>query len=359
MNIGIPTEVMAGENRIALTPTACKQLHKTGHRLFVQHNAGRASGYTDDEYQSAGCESVSTIEEVYAKTELVIKVKQPLAQDLACLKKRHTVFCYFHLAANHKLIQQLCHIGITAIPFESITDEHHNLPLLAPMSAIAGRIAVFRGASLLFKNRGGRGILLGGLDESHNEIEVGNVVIVGAGVAGSHAVDAAVNVGANIDVFDLDNSRLATLKTKYPQIKTQYSTLPAVAQSCINADLVIGAVLLAGRRAPVILKESTIGKMRQGSVIIDIAIDQGGCVENIEVTDNEKLFIVKHGVLQSAVPNMPAVVPRTASQALSNAILPYVHRIADDSIYNADIKNAIAIRSGGIVDTVLKQEIAA
>lgn len=360
MNIGIPKEIMTGESRVALTPTACAQLQKHGHRVFIQQDAGRASGYDDDEYLTAGCEIADNLSAVYDAAELIVKVKQPLEQDLLHLDKHHTVFSYLHLAADHELIRQLCSIGLTAIPFESVKDDNRQLPLLAPMSAIAGRIATIRGASLLFRNRGGSGILLGGIggraDNNHSDIDAGNVAILGAGVAGSHAISTAVELGADVDVFDLDTTRLDRLKQQHPNITTHLSTTDTIAEVCADADLIIGAVLLAGRRAPVVLKESVIEQMRSGSVIIDIAIDQGGCVENIEATDSERLFFSRHGVLHSAVPNMPAAVPRTATQALSTAILPYVARIADGHMDDADIRAAIAIENGAVIDEVLARE---
>ncbi len=358
MNIGIPKEIMTGESRVALTPAACAPLVEAGHTVFVQGGAGLASGYADAEFAAAGCQLLDTLEQVYVEAQLIVKVKQPLAADLACLRAHHIVFSYFHLAADHALIERLCDIGLTAIPFESVRDEAGALPLLAPMSAIAGRIAVMRGATLLFRNRGGRGVLLGGIDNTGAGIEAGNVVVLGAGVAGRHAVATASNLCADVTVFDLDEAKLADLQQRYPPIHTVLSNADAVAQACLEADLVIGAVLVAGRRAPVVVPDTVVRNMREGSVIVDIAIDQGGCVEGIEATDSDTLYKVKHGVLQSAVPNMPAATPRTATQALANVVAPCVRCIADGEMNDA-LRRAIVISDGRIIDPVLQQEVAA
>jgi alanine dehydrogenase len=362
MNIGIPKEIMMGEGRIALTPEACQSLIKAGRSVFVEKSAGLNSGYTDMDYKQMGAELVDTAQQLYASSQLIVKVKQPLVQDIACLRSDHVLFCYLHLAADLTLIQTLCDIGISAIPFESVTDEQGGLPLLAPMSQVAGRIAVMRGASLLFRNRGGRGVLLGGIDGS----DAGRVVVLGAGVAGSHAVAVAVALGAKVDVLDLNENKLQQLKLLYPSIKTYLSTSEIVEILCVEADLVIGAVLLAGRRAPVVLKQSVVKQMHAGSVIVDIAIDQGGCVEGIHATSSEALCYLEHGVIHTAVPNMPATVARTASQSLSSAILPYVDALASSDLdvmaesTSSTLRalyRGLAIYQGEVVDEVLLHEI--
>ncbi len=362
MKIGIPLEIMTGEGRVALTPDACKTLVAAGHTVYIQQHAGLISGYSDAEYVAAGVRVIAGAEALYAATRLIVKVKQPLPEDIRYLKDEHTVFGYFHLAADPALVQTLCDSGITAIPFESVRDADGHLPLLAPMSQVAGRIATMRGASLLFRNRGGRGVLLGGVDGS----ESGRVLVLGAGVAGSHAVAVAVALGAQVDVLDLNESKLQQLKQQYPVINTHLSTPEQVEQLSVQADVVVGAVLLAGRRAPVVLKQSMIRQMNEGSVIVDIAIDQGGCVQGIEQTSSEQLCYLKYGVIHSAVPNMPAAVPRTASQSLSSAILPYVQTLADYAVNQLPraesglaqaLYRAIAIENGAIVDTVLQAEM--
>jgi len=364
MKIGIPLEVMTGEGRVALTPDACKTLVNAGHEVYVQYCAGLNTGYADADYQHCGVALVDTAQQLYEAAQLIVKVKQPLEHDLRYLRAHHVVFSYLHLAADLNLIEKLCEIGLTAIPFESVSDEHGSLPLLAPMSQVAGRLSVMRGATLLFRNRGGRGVLLGGVDGT----DPGRVVVLGAGVAGRHAVSVAVALGARVDVLDLKEKKVQMLKKQYPAIHTHLSTPELVESLCPQADLVIGAVLLAGRRAPVVLKQSVVKRMHPGSVIVDIAIDQGGCVEGIRSTSSEELFYVASGVLHSAVPNMPAAVARTASQSLSSAILPYVQILAGSDIAGLEqsgddrglrLQQAIAIQQGKVVDVVLQKEMAA
>ncbi len=367
MNIGISQEIMTGEGRVALTPEACKTLIDAGHTVYVQRGAGIESGYADMDYQSSGAVLVDSAQQLYQAAQLIIKVKQPLPQDIRYLRSDHVIFSYLHLAADLPLINTLCGIGLCAIPFESVTDERGSLPLLAPMSRVAGRISVIRGASLLFRNRGGRGVLLGGVDGADS----GRVVVVGAGVAGRHAVGVAAALGAKVDVLDLKQRKLELLKQRFPAIETHLSTPELIETLCVQADLVIGAVLLAGRRAPVVLKQSVVKQMNPGSVIVDIAIDQGGCVEGIRCTSSEELCYIHNGVIHSAVPNMPAAVARTSSQSLSSAILPYVKTLASmnlaehgcaelnkaESQQAQALQRAIAIQQGEVVDDVLRQEI--
>ena len=363
MKIGVPLEIMTGEKRVALTPAACKTLVQAGHVVYLQHDAGVSSGYSDADYIDSGAEIVANAQQLYASARLIIKVKQPLEQDIRYLTEQHILFSYLHLAADVALIHTLCDIGLTAVPFESISDDTGALPLLAPMSQVAGRIAAIRGASLLFTNRGGRGVLLGGVDGADS----GRVVVLGAGVAGSHAVAVLAALGAKVDVLDLAAAKLESLKHSYPVIQTHLSDAKSIESLCVQADLVVGAVLLAGRRAPVVLKQSVVKQMNPGSVIVDIAIDQGGCVEGIRSTSSEELCYVEHGVIHSAVPNMPAAVARTSSQSLSSAILPYVLTLAAtdiDALKKVDsrqalaIHAAIAIHRGEVVDEILRQELA-
>ena len=361
MKIGIPKEIMMGEGRIPLTPEACRSLIDNGHSVFVQKCAGISSGYPDDEYQQSGVQLLDSAQALYESAQLIIKVKQPLEQDIDHLHSNHVMFSYLHLAADLPLVKTLCDKGVAAIPFESVVDENGQLPLLTPMSQVAGRIAAIRGASLLFRNRGGRGVLLGGIAGA----DAGRVVILGAGVAGSHALAVAVALGAKVDVLDLDDVKLQSLKQQYPTIETHLSTAETVETLCVDADLVIGAVLLAGRRAPVVLSQSVVKQMNPGSVIVDIAIDQGCCVEGIHATTSEQLSYIEHGVIHSAVPNMPATVARTSSQSLSSAILPYVQALAGthiDAMATSELPlqqalhRAMAVYQGDIVDAVLQRE---
>ena len=354
MKIGIPKESMAGEGRVALIPADCCALINDGHKVCIEQRAGVISGYADSAYRDVGVEILDSAEALYGAAELIVKVKQPLEHDLRYLRQHHLLFSYLHLAADKKLVEQLCNVGLTAIPFEAVTSDSGGHPLLAPMSAIAGRLSIIRGARLLFSTTGGRGVLLGGIDGA----DTGRVVILGAGVAGSHAMTTALGLSAEVHVLDLSENKLAALKNKYPEIITHLSEPSAIARVCEQADLVIGAVMIAGRRAPAVLTEEMIKGMPEGSVIVDIAIDQGGCVEDICMTNSEELAYTAHGVIHSAVPNMPGAVPRTASQSLSSAVTPYVERLASGGLADdVVLQAAIAVQAGKVVDPVLREEI--
>lgn len=354
MKIGIPKESMSGEGRVALVPNDCRGLIKQGHAVCIEHGAGVSSGYADSDYKSIGVEILLSAAALYEAAQLIVKVKQPLDHELQYMRSDQLVFSYLHLAADKQLVNQLCEIGLTAIPFESIANNNGEHPLLAPMSAIAGRLAVIRGARYLLSLFGGRGVLLGGVDGADR----GRVVVLGVGVAGSHAVTTALGLNAEVHVFDLNQDRLNSLKKDFPEIVIHLSEPSAIANACEQADLVVGAVMVAGRRAPTVLTKEMIKGMPEGSVIVDIAIDQGGCVEDIRLTSSEKLVYKADGVIHSAVPNMPGAVPRTASQSLSTVVAPYVLRLAAGELDDcAELQAAIAIRDGKIVDEVLRDEV--
>lgn len=354
MKIGIPKESMPGEGRVALVPADCRKLVDEGFAVCLEQDAGLSSGYADSVYEEAGVEILPTAEALYAAAQLVVKVKQPLEHDLQFLRQDHLVFSFLHLAADKPLVEQLCRIGLTAIPFESVTNDSGGHPLLAPMSAIAGRLSVIRGARFLMSLSGGRGILLGGVDGA----DTGRVVVLGVGVAGSHAVTTALGLNAEVHVFDLNEDKLNALKSSYPDVVTHMSEPAAIARVCEQADLVVGAVMVAGRKAPTVLTSEMIKGMPDGSVIVDIAIDQGGCVEDIRLTSSDELAYKAHGVIHSAVPNMPGAVPRTASQSLSAAVMPYVSRLAGGALdSDAVLRAAIAVQGGQVVDHVLREEI--
>ena len=353
MNTGIPVEIMYGEGRVALIPAACSVLTSAGHKVFMETRAGLGSGYTDEDYRNAGVEIVDNQESLYESADLIVKVKQPLEEGLKHLLARHTVFSFLHLAPQPVLTRQLCDIGLTAIAFESVVDNSGHRPLLAPMSGIAGRLAVIGGAGYLFQNNGGKGILLGGVDTADS----GKVVVLGAGVAGEHAVEAASSIGASVTVFDLNQDRLEQIVSRYQNCTGKLSSEQAVADEVSGADLVVSAVMVAGRRAPVVIRESMVESMSRGSVIVDIAIDQGGSVENIQATSYEQPVYMRHGVLHHAVPNMPGAVPRTASQALTSAVLPYVLELLQKGITGSGLKAATAVQNGDVVDPVLKEEL--
>lgn len=354
MKIGIPKETMRGEGRVALVPVDCKMLVDAGYHVCIEQGAGVASGYLDEHYHAAGVEILDSAEALYKAAQLIVKVKQPLPHDLQYLRSDHLLFSFLHLAADKPLVEQLCQLGLTAIPFETVTNDAGEHPLLAPMSAVAGRLSIIRGARLLFSTSGGRGVLLGGVDGA----ECGRAVVIGAGVAGSHAVSTALELEAEVHVFDLLESRLAELKAQYPKLITHLSEPGVIAEVCAQADLVVGAVMVPGRRAPVVLTHEMISSMPDGSVIVDIAIDQGGCVEDIKVTDAEELAYTSQGVIHSAVPNMPGAVPRTAAQSLSAAIAPYVYKLAGEGLAgDSALQKAVAVSGGQVVDPVLAEEL--
>ena len=353
MNTGIPLEVMYGEGRVALVPNACAAITAAGHRVYMETGAGLGSGYNDQDYIAAGVEIVDDKEALFEAAELIVKVKQPLEEGLRHLHKKHCVFSFLHLAPQPVLTRQLCDIGLTAIAFEAVVDESGSRPLLAPMSSIAGRLAVMAGANHLFQHNGGKGVLLGGIDSTDR----GKVVVLGAGVAGEHAVAAAASLGAQVTVFDLDADRLQRLVLRHQSCTGRLSNDAAVADEIADADLVVSAVMVAGRRAPVVIRQDMIATMSAGSVIVDIAIDQGGSVENIQATSYEQPVYRHRDVLMQAVPNMPGAVPRTASQALSSAVLPYVIEILEKGVENSRLQGAIAVRNGTVVDPVLREEL--
>ncbi len=353
MNTGIPRETMYGEGRVALVPAACAQLTSSGHKVYLESGAGLGSGFTDHDYENAGVAIVEDKAELFAAAELIVKVKQPLEAALRYLQAKHCVFSFLHLAPQPELTKQLCNIGITAIAFEAVVDAAGARPLLAPMSSIAGRLAILAGSNYLFQNNGGRGVLLGGIEHA----EQGKVVVIGAGVAGDHAIDTAHALGAQITVFDLNQQRLQQISSRYHDCKALISTEQAIADEVSAADLVVSAVMVAGRRAPTVVKASMVSAMREGSVIVDIAIDQGGSVENIRATSYEQPVYRHNGVLYHAVPNMPGAVPRTASQALSSAILPYVVELIEKGVDDSRLKAATAVQNGVVVDPVLREEL--
>lgn len=330
MNIGIPKEIKALEGRVSLTPDACSVLVKAGHRVFLETKAGQLSGFSDDQYRQLGVNIVETAKQLYDSARLIVKVKEPVEGDLRYLTGDHLLFCYLHLAASADLLQALLKTGLTAIAFETVETEDHQLPLLTPMSAIAGRLAGQVGMNLLQATNGGKGILLGGMVTTPR----GNVVVLGAGNAGSQAIDVVASMGANVTVFDLDTNKLAHLQHRYANVTTLVPTHSQLKDAVKNADLLIGAVLVAGARAPVLVDEAMIRQMEPGSVVVDIAVDQGGCIATIEPTTYENPTYERYDVIHFAVTNMPGAVPKTASQALSAAILPYVSKLAADLLYS-------------------------
>lgn len=350
MNIGIPREIKTLEHRVGLVPAACADLVHDGHRVLLESGAGEGSGFPDAEYRAVGVEVLADADALYAAAELLVKVKEPVGPELQRLHAGHTLFSYLHLAAGEALTRRLLDIGLTAIAFETVAVDGR-LPLLAPMSDIAGRIAGQVGAHLLHHPQGGKGLLLGGLPAAPR----GRVVVLGGGVAGGNAARVAAALGAQVTVFDRQRERMAEMRALGPNVEGLYPFRQALEDAVAQADLLVGAVLIPGDKAPRLVSADMVRSMQRGSVIIDIAIDQGGCVETIRPTDYADPTYVWEGVLHFAVTNMPGAVPRSASQALSAAILPDVRRLASGDWQSyAPLLEGVNVRAGELVHPVLK-----
>ena len=355
MQIGIPREIKPLEGRVALNPEACGDLVQAGHSVCVEQNAGKLSGYSDELYAAAGVTITRDAAETYGRAQLLIKVKEPVAADLALLQQDHLLFCYLHLAANPELASRLQAIGLTAVGFETVEADNRALPLLAPMSDIAGRLATQIGSNLLQQPAGGKGLLLGGLPGA----ERGRVVIIGAGNAGGNAAAMAAAMGAEVTVFDRNRERLLAMRSLGNNVTGLYPYQDAVRQAVAGADLLIGAVLKIGDRSPHVVTRSMVAAMPAGSVIVDISVDQGGCIETTRPTTYENPTYLEAGVLHFAVTNMPGAVPRSASQALSAALLPYVQLLTRaDWKTSLPLARGINIEAGRIVHPVLKESLA-
>ncbi|MDQ1914344.1 alanine dehydrogenase [Paenibacillus sp. GD4] len=337
MKIGIPKEIKNNETRVALTPEGVKQLTSEGHRVAVQQGAGSGAGFADDEYREAGALLLEDASEVWAFAELVMKVKEPLPVEYMYFRENLMLFCYLHLAADPELALALVKHKVTAIAYETV-EVNRTYPLLAPMSEIAGRMAVQLGARLLEKPQGGKGLLLSGVPG----VGRGRVTIIGGGVVGSNAAKLAIGMGADVTVIERDPQRLRYLDDLYGGLlHTRLSGETAIAEAVMQSDLVIGAVLVPGAKAPVLVKEQTVCQMAPGSVVVDVAIDQGGIFETVDrVTTHDDPYYVKHGVSHYAVPNIPGSVPRTATLALAYTTLPYVLKLASLGMQRAVSEDA-------------------
>jgi len=350
VKIGIPREIKIREGRVALVPAAVASLVANGHQVLVQHDAGILSGYDDIAYAAAGAEIVSDAPVLYAKARLIVKVKDLIAEEFLYLTSDHILFSYLHLAANAELTQALVENRATAIAFETVTDSMGGLPLLAPMSDIAGRIAIQAGANLLHYSQGGKGVLLGGVAGA----ERGRVVIIGAGMAGFNAASMAAAMGAEVTVFDRQRQPLERARAIGLNVTALYAYPDAVEQAVIEADLVVGAVLVTGQRARHVVSAKTVKAMSAGSVIVDIAIDQGGCIETSRPTSYDAPTYIVDEVIHFAVTNMPGAVPRTATQALSAVILEPLLRLCEsDWRQHDDLLAGINIDQGKIVHPAL------
>jgi alanine dehydrogenase len=325
MRIGVPKEIKNHEYRVGLVPASVRELRQAGHTVLVEANAGAGIGFSDDDYRKAGAEILATAGEIFATAEMVVKVKEPQPAECKQLRPGQLLFTYLHLAPDPEQARLLMESSCTAIAYETVTDKQGRLPLLAPMSEIAGRMAIQVGAVALQKNAGGSGVLLGGVPG----VLPGRVAVIGGGVVGTNAARMALGLGADVTVLDRSLPRLAALDDLYgPALKTVYATADAVEQAVVNADLVVGAVLVAGAAAPKLVSRADLSLMRPGSVLVDVAIDQGGCFETSHATTHADPTYVVDGVVHYCVANMPGGVARTSTQALNNATLPYVLALA-------------------------------
>ncbi len=332
MKIGIPQEILANENRVAITPGWTRSLTELGHQVFIQSGAGIPSSFHDIDYQNNGAKIVQTAEEVFAKSDIIVKVKQPLESELKLLKEHHILFTYLHLAADPSLVDGLRATGTSCIAYETIEDREGRLPLLKPMSEIAGRMSVQIGARYLergISGHPGRGILLGGA----SGVPQATVTVIGAGIVGNSALKIAVGMGAYVHVFDKNLNALARIDEMFgSRVTTIYSNSAAIEESVQRSDLVIGAALITGKKAPMLVTERMVSQMKYGSVIVDVAVDQGGCIETSEITTHENPIIVKHDVLHYGVANMPGAVPNTSTSALCNSTMPYLIKLAEKGL---------------------------
>ena len=326
MFVGVPKEIKTEEYRVGLTPFSVHELINHGHRVIVEHDAGAGIGFSDDHYRAAGAEIGATAADVWKHVDLIVKVKEPQATEFQFLRENLVLFTYLHLAPDLAQAEALLASKCIAIAYETVTDSFGGLPLLSPMSQVAGRLSVQVGAASLEKSHGGSGVLLGGVPG----VYPGKVVVIGGGVVGTNAVRMAMGREAQVSVLDTSLHRLQELDLQFGgRLNTVYSTIASLEEQVASADLVIGAVLLPGRAAPKLIKRHLLSKMKPGSVIVDVAIDQGGCVETAHATTHKNPTYVVDGVVHYCVANMPGAVPRTATLALNNATLPFVLRLAD------------------------------
>ena len=342
MNIGVPREIKRQEYRVGLTPDACRLFVNQGHEVLVESGAGLGSGYADEAYQAAGVHLVTAAATVYEQAQLIIKVKEPQTSEIPSFRPDHILFTYLHLAADAGLTRALLATGLTAIAYETIERDDGSLPCLMPMSRIAGRLSVQVGARFLEKEHGGRGILLAGVPG----VAPAEVLIIGAGVAGQNACQIAVGMGARVMILDVDDRKLAALDERWGnRITTLHSSPGTIQTSLASADLVIGAVLIPGSSAPKLIRRDHLGLMKPGSVLVDIAIDQGGCAETSRATTHDDPVFTVDGVIHYGVANMPGAVALTSTLALTNATVPYGLQLANLGLAAA-LKQTPALNRG-------------
>jgi len=358
MKIGVPTEVKNNEHRVGLTPESVKILSDSGHQLFVQSNAGHAIGFTNQLYESSGAQIIDSAADVFKLSDLIIKVKEPVESELQFLRKDLALFTYLHLAGDPKQAKKLLETGVTGIAYETVTADDGSLPLLAPMSAIAGQLGVVVGSYHLLKPNDGRGTLLSNLDPRI-------VTVIGAGVAGKEAIAKAKANHAHVKIIDLNKSKLEVLKSEFGEEGMEYiiSTPDAIKAAISESDIVIGSVYVVGKEAPKVVTREMLKEMTEGSVLVDISIDQGGYFESSKPTNHDNPTFIENGVLHYCVTNMPGAVPLSATTALNKATLPFIKELANKGIKQAlsennHLMNGLNIQSGEIIHSAIKEALA-
>lgn len=336
MIIGIPKEIKISENRVGMTEAGVRQLVKEGHSLYVEKDAGVGSGITNAQYEKAGAKILETKAEIYAKAEMIVKVKEPLPEEFELLKENQILYTYLHLAAEPKLTRVLCDRKVKSVAYETIQAADGSLPLLTPMSEVAGRMATQVGAFYLQKDHGGKGVLLGGV----TGVRPGKVTIIGGGVVGTNAAKMAVGLGADVTVLDVNMSRLEYLDDIFGgRIHTLHSNVQNIETCVAESDLLIGGVLITGHKAPTLVSKAMVSSMAKGSVVVDVAVDQGGCIETCRPTSHTNPTYEVDGVIHYCVPNMPGVVSRTSTYALTNVTLKYASMLAAMGVEDAIAKD--------------------
>jgi alanine dehydrogenase len=332
VKVGVPTEIKADEYRVALTPSGVRELHDRGHEVVVQAGAGEGSAILDAEYVTQGATIVPDAAAVFAEAELIVKVKEPQPEEVALLEPRHTLFTYLHLAPDRELTRGLLESGATCIAYETVEDSRGRLPLLAPMSEVAGKIATQAGAFMLEKPLGGRGLLLAGVPG----VAAGKVMVIGGGVVGQNAAEIAIGMGAEVYVYDRSIDRLRELEVLLNgRCSTCYASTLEIEQRLPDMDLIIGAVLVHGAKAPHVITRAQLALMRRHAVLVDVSIDQGGCFETSRPTTHSDPTYEVDGIIHYCVANMPGAVPITSTWALTNATMPYLLRLADEGVHRA------------------------
>lgn len=336
MIIGVPKEIKISENRVGMTEAGVRQLVKEGHTLYVEKDAGVGSGITNSQYEKAGATLLDTKAEVYKKAEMIVKVKEPLPDEFELLKENQILYTYLHLAAEPKLTRVLAERKVKAVAYETIQAADGSLPLLVPMSEVAGRMATQIGAYYLQKDHGGKGILMGGV----TGVRPGKVTIIGGGIVGNNAAKMAVGLGADVTILDVNTARLEYLDDVYGgRVTTLFSNVQNIEQAVIECDLLVGAVLITGHKAPTLVTKQMVSSMQKGSIVVDVAVDQGGCIETCRPTSHQHPTYEVDGVIHYCVPNMPGVVSRTSTYALTNVTLKYASMLAAMGVEDAIAKD--------------------